>query len=86
MRTPSKCVADLVIDRNLADCELRVDQERAKSAGSGLWSDPKPLPPWEWRRIKSKWGGTKPKRRYHLRWSMSTAALADGFIGMASPQ
>ncbi len=24
----------------------------AKAKGSGLWSDPEPVPPWEWRRSK----------------------------------
>lgn len=25
-------------------------QEEARIAGRGLWADPKPIPPWEWRR------------------------------------
>jgi endonuclease YncB( thermonuclease family) len=24
-------------------------QQDAKSAGRGLWSEPSPMPPWEWR-------------------------------------
>ena len=27
-------------------------QQRARKAGRGLWADPNPIPPWEWRRNK----------------------------------
>jgi endonuclease YncB( thermonuclease family) len=30
---------------------LREDQERAESEGLGLWDQPDPVPPWDWRRL-----------------------------------
>jgi endonuclease YncB( thermonuclease family) len=30
---------------------LREDQDRAKSEGIGLWAQPNPMPPWDWRRL-----------------------------------
>lgn len=36
------------------DPELLAAQNAAKSAKRGLWSDPKPIPPWEWRASKKK--------------------------------
>jgi len=34
------------------DQDLREAEERAKAARKGLWADPNPIPPWEWRRGK----------------------------------
>ena len=34
------------------DTQLRDAQQEARQAGRGLWADPKPVPPWEWRRGK----------------------------------
>jgi len=39
-----------VFDRYVMDRALYVDQEAARAAKRGLWADPKPVPPWEWRR------------------------------------
>jgi endonuclease YncB( thermonuclease family) len=30
---------------------LRQSQAEARRAGRGLWADPQPVPPWEWRRL-----------------------------------
>lgn len=30
---------------------LREDQELAESEGMGLWAQPNPMPPWDWRRL-----------------------------------
>ena len=30
---------------------LREDQALAKSEGTGLWAQPNPMSPWEWRRL-----------------------------------
>ena len=30
---------------------LREDQSLAKSEGAGLWAQPNPMSPWEWRRL-----------------------------------
>ena len=27
-------------------------EKEAREAKKGLWADPKPVPPWEWRKIK----------------------------------
>jgi micrococcal nuclease len=35
--------------RKYKDHNLYVLQQGAKSAGRGLWSEPSPMPPWEWR-------------------------------------
>jgi len=29
-------------------------EEQARAAKLGLWSDPKPIPPWEWRKLQKK--------------------------------
>ncbi|WP_128003052.1 MULTISPECIES: thermonuclease family protein [Piscinibacter] len=34
------------------DPELIQLEERAREAKIGLWADPKPVPPWEWRKLK----------------------------------
>ena len=39
-----------VYERYNKDSRLPAVQEQAKSAGHGLWADPAPVPPWEWRR------------------------------------
>jgi endonuclease YncB( thermonuclease family) len=39
-----------VFDRYVKDRALYSDQEVARAAKRGLWADPKPMPPWEWRR------------------------------------
>ena len=36
--------------RYVTDPNLLEDEERARQAGRGLWSQPEPVPPWEWRR------------------------------------
>jgi len=32
-----------------ADQRLELLEELARASGKGLWSDPKPIPPWEWK-------------------------------------
>lgn len=32
-----------------ADQRLELLEELARAGGKGLWSDPKPIPPWEWK-------------------------------------
>ena len=34
------------------DSELAAAEQRAKAAKRGLWADPNPIPPWDWRRGK----------------------------------
>lgn len=34
----------------MTDRSLLEDEARARDGGVGLWSDPHPVPPWEWRR------------------------------------
>jgi endonuclease YncB( thermonuclease family) len=34
----------------LVDRSLLAVEEKARTAGAGLWRDPRPTPPWEWRR------------------------------------
>jgi endonuclease YncB( thermonuclease family) len=34
------------------DSPLYALQHEAKAAGRGLWGDPAPVPPWEWRRLQ----------------------------------
>jgi len=34
----------------MTDSSLLDNEEQAKLEGDGLWSDPNPTPPWEWRR------------------------------------
>lgn len=41
-----------VFDRYSTDQSLYRDQDEARAAGRGLWSEPVPTPPWEWRRRK----------------------------------
>lgn len=41
-----------VYDRYVSDKSLYGLQEQAKSQGRGLWTDPNPTPPWEFRRKK----------------------------------
>lgn len=41
-----------VFDRYSTDQILYRDQDEARAAGRGLWSEPAPTPPWEWRRRK----------------------------------
>jgi endonuclease YncB( thermonuclease family) len=38
-----------VFDRYVTDRSLYSLQEDARSSGRGLWSDPEPVAPWEWR-------------------------------------
>jgi micrococcal nuclease len=33
----------------LTDTELKKLEAEAREARRGLWADPKPVPPWEWR-------------------------------------
>jgi micrococcal nuclease len=39
-----------VFDRYVTDRSLYALQDEARTARRGLWSDPAPVPPWEWRR------------------------------------
>lgn len=39
-----------VYDKYATDAGLYVLQEEARAAERGLWSQPSPIPPWEWRR------------------------------------
>ena len=39
-----------VYDRYVTDRALYAVQTEARDAGRGLWSDPDPVPPWQWRR------------------------------------
>jgi endonuclease YncB( thermonuclease family) len=41
-----------VFDRYVTDRSLYRLQDEAKAGRVGLWVDPDPLPPWEWRAIK----------------------------------
>lgn len=41
-----------VYDRYVTDKSLYRLQEQARQARMGLWSDPTPTPPWEWRHKK----------------------------------
>lgn len=36
--------------RFLTDPEIKRLEESARAAGLGLWADPAPVPPWDWRR------------------------------------
>ena len=36
------------------DESLRALEEEARQAKRGLWQDPKPVPPWEWRKRKER--------------------------------
>lgn len=39
-----------VFDRYVTDRSLYQLQDQARAVGRGLWSEPAPVPPWEWRR------------------------------------
>lgn len=39
-----------VFDRYVIDGSLYAEQEAARNSGRGLWADPTPVPPWEWRK------------------------------------
>lgn len=41
-----------VYDRYVTDPSLYRVQDSARSARLGLWSDPSPTPPWEWRKAR----------------------------------
>ncbi|RZT93722.1 thermonuclease family protein [Rivibacter subsaxonicus] len=41
-----------VYDKYVGDQLLYSVQEDARSARRGLWSDPQPIPPWEWRNAR----------------------------------
>mgnify|MGYP003393180145 CR=1 FL=1 len=43
-----------VFDRFVTDRSLYTLQDEAKAARRGLWADAKPVPPWEWRRLKDR--------------------------------
>lgn len=40
--------------RYLTDPAYRAAEQRARAQGAGLWRDPNPLPPWEFRKQSSK--------------------------------
>ncbi len=41
-----------VFDRYVTDRSLYDIQDEARSAGRGLWAEPNPIAPWEWRTAK----------------------------------
>jgi len=41
-----------VYDLYVTDRSLYTSQDEARSAHRGLWADPAPIPPWEWRHMK----------------------------------
>lgn len=41
---------------------LRSFEEEARNARRGLWKDPRPIPPWEWRSSRSRRGPTSRVR------------------------
>lgn len=43
-----------VFDRYVTDQGLYQSQEQARVARRGLWSDPAPVPPWEWRKAQRR--------------------------------
>lgn len=43
-----------VYDQYVRDRMFYILQEEARQAHRGLWSDPSPTPPWEWRHSKSR--------------------------------
>ncbi len=36
--------------RYLTDPEIKLQEEAARAAGAGLWRDPDPVAPWDWRK------------------------------------
>lgn len=36
----------------LTDPTIKTDEQEARADKRGLWIDPNPIPPWEWRRLK----------------------------------
>lgn len=40
--------------RYLTDPAIASEQEAARAAGVGLWRDPDPMPPWDWRRRQTR--------------------------------
>jgi len=45
--------------------ELAEAEKKARKAKAGLWADPNPVPPWEWRSTRKK--GKAPRNRVELR-------------------
>jgi endonuclease YncB( thermonuclease family) len=43
-----------VFDKYVTDRSLYTVQDEARVARRGLWSDRDPMPPWEWRRRKTR--------------------------------
>jgi len=43
-----------VYDRYVTDASLYAQQNDARAAQRGLWSDPRPVPPWTWRAAKRR--------------------------------
>lgn len=41
-----------VFDRYVTDSALYGLQDEARAAGRGLWGEPAPVPPWEWRKSR----------------------------------
>lgn len=41
---------DVLVDLKPVRVRLAEIEATAKAAGRGLWSEPEPVPPWEWRR------------------------------------
>lgn len=48
-----------VFDRYVRDRSLYRLQDAARSSRAGLWADPEPVPPWEWRRERAATSGTR---------------------------
>lgn len=51
-----------VYDNYVTDRSLYAAQTEAKAAKRGLWADRAPVPPWEWRRVKSQNGERKIRK------------------------
>ena len=45
------------------DTELERLEKDAREAKKGLWADPQPVPPWEWRK-RSNGSGNRKKKNY----------------------
>lgn len=43
-----------VFDRYVNDHNLYKLEDNARSSRTGLWTDPSPIPPWEWRKTTKK--------------------------------
>jgi len=53
MQTPNRSGRDGLGIRPIRQARLPALHLQAKAARRGLWSDPHPTPPWEWRRLRA---------------------------------